>query len=401
MNKLNDKVNLLDRPFGMPFSDEVLSVSKFNSLIKDVLKSLGVFRIKGEVTEFNITRNQGVNITLSDGKANLRIGGYAPNVKGIDLIEKDMDVVVIGVADLYVPYGSFSLSALAIEPIGEGSLAIAYQKLKEKLEEEGLFALEHKQELPRFITRVALLTGEDSAAYSDFIKILKENNTCVEILYYPVLVQGKQSVKNISDALIEARNTNVDLIVLTRGGGSLEDLKSFNDEELARLIFSSPKPIIAGVGHEKDESIADFVADIRASTPSQAAYYIVEQNNKFVDFLVEQGDEIDEFMKELLRERQRSMESVVVPLEEGIQRLFLNLRNNLKSLERILSSYNISNTLARGFSILTKQDRRILSVKDVNVDDEVNALLTDGALDAKINKISERIKYGKTKGSKN
>lgn len=370
------------------FQTEVLTVSQFNTLIKDVLSNLGIFRVKGEIRELTITQNNGVNISLSDGKANLRVGGFAPSIKGIDLVEEGMDVVVEGVADLYVPYGSFSLSAFAIEAVGEGSLAIAYQKLKEKLEKEGLFATEHKQELPQFITKIALLTGKDSAAYSDFIKILREHEVAVEILYYPVLVQGKRSAKSITNALVDAREKNVDLIVLTRGGGSLEDLKSFNDEELAQLIFSSPKPVIAGVGHEKDESISDFVADLRASTPSQAAYYIAEQNQTFLVLVGEHGEKVAEILQGKLDEEEQKLQTLISSLEADTDQIIDRAFQDINAIERILKSFDFKNTLKRGFAIVQKGKTRVSSVQAVKQGDIVDTLLADGSFVSQIDKLT-------------
>ncbi|MDD3647165.1 MAG: exodeoxyribonuclease VII large subunit [Candidatus Dojkabacteria bacterium] len=365
-------------------SNQIISVSEFNSLIKDILTNLGTFQIKGEITELRITPNKGLYLTLSDGKANLRVGGYAPNIKGVDLVEKDMDVIVRGTADLYVPYGSFTFSAVSIEPVGEGSLSIAYQKLKEKLESEGLFAKEHKQELPQFITKIALLTGKDSAAYSDFVKILDEHNSGVEVYYYPVLVQGDKSPKEIQKALSALQDTDVDLVVLTRGGGSLEDLKSFNDEELARAIFASSKLVIAGVGHEKDESIADFVADIRASTPSQAAYYILDQNQRFLDSLAERLDIIIDYLSTKISEKENKLESLQNELNLHINQLLTNYSEKVDSLERVLASFNTENILKRGFAIINKNGNQIKSVKSLNKKDKIKAIMADGSIDSEI-----------------
>lgn len=376
-------------PFSQ-FDTETLTVSQFNSLIKDVLSNLGVFRVKGEIREFTITQNNGVNISLSDGKATLRVGGYAPSIRGIDLVEEGMDVVVEGVADLYVPYGSFSLSAFAIEAVGEGSLAIAYQKLKEKLEKQGLFAEEHKQALPEFITKIALITGKDSAAYSDFIKILKENNASIEIDYYPALVQGKRSVKSLTRTLTEAGASDIDLIVLTRGGGSLEDLKSFNDEKLARLIFTSPKPVIAGVGHENDESISDFVSDLRASTPSQTAYYIVQQNQNFLDRVGEYGEKIFSFLQPKLNQEHQKLQTLITTFEADLDQTLEENIQKVQALERILKSFNIHSTLKRGFAIVQKGRDRVSSVKDIKNADIVNTLLADGSFESKIEIINKK-----------
>ncbi len=358
--------------------EEALSVSEFNLLIRDVLSNLGTFRVKGEITEFNISQNQGLNITLSDGKSNLRVGGYVPFVRGIDLVEKDMDVIVEGIADFYIPYGTFALKAISIEPLGEGALAVAYQNLKEKLEREGLFAIEHKKPLPEYIDKIALLTGKDSAAYSDFIKILKENNSSIEILFYPVIVQGVNSVNSIKKALMDAKKTDVDVIVLSRGGGSLEDLKSFNSEELARFIFSCPKPVIVGVGHEKDESICDFVADVRASTPSQAAYYIVAQNKDFVDNVIEFGDKIGKELIGMIEKQNQEIDNYLFTIEVYVSKMIERLKTRLDNFSRILKSYNIKSVLKRGFAIVQKGKIHIKSVKKVIRGDRLSTIVKDG-----------------------
>ncbi len=369
-------------------NNEVITVTQFNSLIKDIITHLGEFHVKGEITEFRITQNKGVYITLSDGKANVKVSGYAPTIRGIDLIESGMDVVVTGIADLYVPYGTFSISASKIEPVGEGSLAIAYQKLKEKLDKEGLFAHEHKQELPKFITKIALLTGKDSAAYSDFVKILREQEVSIKVLYYPVIVQGPKSVKSVSSALLDAQSEDFDCIVLTRGGGSLEDLKAFNDEELSRLIFKSRIPVIVGVGHEKDESIADFVADKRASTPSQAAYYISEQNQRFLEDITLLGDEINEYLKSKLDERYEKFHKIILDIENFIAGILDKIKNKIESLERILVSFNLENVLKRGFAVIEKDGKKITSVRDLKKNDLVGTLLSDGRFKSKVKDIN-------------
>lgn len=394
--------------FSLP--KQVMTVTEFNSVIKEVVKSLGNFRVKGEITEFRISPNKGLYITLSDGKSNVQVGGFAPAVKGLDFIEKDMDVVVEGIADLYVPYGKFSLNAYSIQPVGEGSLAIAYEKLKQKLANEGLFADGHKQELPDMITKIALITGDKSAAFSDFVKILKEHRVRATVYFFPALVQGKQSVESLSASLQSAQQTDADVIILTRGGGSLEDLKSFNDEELARLVFASAKPIIAGVGHERDESICDFVADLRASTPSQAAYYIASQNQEFLQGVVEIGDglhsKLQDFSGERLRKTeslfqellhavkrridpiQTKLETTTKLLESYIQQKMQNVESTLEIYERALSAMDVHNTLKRGFAILQKDGKGITSISEIDIRSNVETLMHDGKFISTVNKLT-------------
>jgi len=386
------------------------SVTEFNTLVKEIIRELGTFRVQGEITELSITQNKGVYLTLSDGKSNLRVGGYAPGIKGIDLVDKDMKVIVEGRADLYVPYGTFSLAATSVEPVGEGALAIAYQKLKQKLQDEGLFADEHKQDMPQFVVKIALLTGKDSAAYSDFTKILRENAAAIEIDYYPVIVQGPNSVQNISAALQTAMKSDAQIIVLTRGGGSLEDLKSFNDEVLARMIFTSPKVVIVGVGHEKDESICDFVSDIRASTPSQAAYYLAEQNNMFLQSIVGHGTTIELALTNYVSDRRykaqshfsliaRSLSQLIEPYLQKLrtyEKMLSFTLDNLLSwyiqkvdgLERALKSYDTNTILKRGFAVLQRNGKTIRTITDVVPHDIVDTILCDGKVTSQVTNLT-------------
>ncbi len=395
-----------------PLKNTILSVSDFNEFIKGIVSNLGSFQVKGEITEMRISPNKGLFIKLSDGKSNLSVGGYAPTIKGVDLIEEGMTVIVKGHADLYVPYGSFSLSAHRITPEGEGSLAIAYQKLKEKLKKDGLFADEHKQELPKYIKNIALLTGKDSAAYSDFVKILKEHKLSINVKFFPVLVQGDKSAGEIIKTLKHVfTKEKVDAIVLTRGGGSLEDLSSFNDEDMIQTMFASPTPIIAGVGHEKDESLADFVADLRASTPSQAAYYIAKQNEDFLLEAEELAFEIHSYLSEkqnitislaneliskiynsLKQQQQHSTEKftqITEQAETAFDNGYTDQMQKFESLIRIVKSYNFKSVLKRGFAMIRKDGKELSSIKKLKKDDLIDTLLYDGKVSSVVTNLDK------------
>jgi exodeoxyribonuclease VII large subunit len=364
---------------------EVISVSEFNTAIKVFIQELGVFCIRGEITEFRISPNKGLFITLSDGKSVLKVGGYAPTIKGLDLIEKDMEVVVTGTPDIYVPYGNFSLAAVNIKPFGEGSLSIAYQKLKEKLEKEGLFDNVHKLSLPNFVTKIALLTGDKSAAYSDFTKILQEHNSGIEVDYYPVIVQGASSEDDILSKLKKVKSLNYDAVVLTRGGGSLEDLSSFNSEEIAREIFSSTIPVIVGVGHEKDESIADFVSDMRASTPSQCAYYLLDQNSQFVENQIKKSENILRRIRENLISMDSGLDNFLMKINSLISSGITNYKLKLSSIDRLLDAYDYIGVLKRGFAMIEGEDGRITSSKSLKRNSRLNIRFSDGNVDATVN----------------
>lgn len=371
MNQTNLFESLLDGP--------KFSVTEFNKLLKETLNNMGVFRVEGEATEMRITTKKGVYITLADKTGTLKVSGYAPTIKGINLIERGMSVVVTGHADVYVPYGNLSLSISEIEPVGAGSLSIAYEKLKKALHEEGIFAEEHKLELPQFITRVALITGKESAAYADFTKILKENRQNIEVDFYPSIVQGPNSVKSVRDNLRKAQMKDYDVIVMTRGGGSLEDLKSFNDEDIVRDVYSSKTPIIVGVGHESDESLSDFAADVTASTPSQCAYYIVSRNNEFLESVRSKLTTIQNVIKNNIYQEKIRLDKTKIRYEQVLRNRLEKIRQQVQNLSRLLDSYDLQSVLKRGFAVLESEGKQVKSISTLKKVREVKVIMKDGS----------------------
>jgi len=386
-----------------------LSVDDFNNLINRHLQGLGEFIIEGEITNFNITTKGGVYITLKDKKTNaiVKVSGYRPRIQGINLIKEGMEVAVWGRPEIWSHGGSFSVSTYKILPIGEGALKQAYENLKNKLQLEGLFDESRKRPLPQFITKVALITAKNSAAYSDFTKILQENKAGVEVDFYPVQVQGRHSIKELKAALTTIyQRTDYDCIVVTRGGGSLEDLISFNDEDLARILFQSKTPTIVGVGHENDESIVDYVADFRASTPSQAAYYIADQNMLFTQNLTNKvnqisqkilitksqyliniankGNFIERYLSNSISEIKLKAQSLVS--SSNIISSYLSaLGEKLVYAKQILYAHNPQNILNKGYAaILNEKGKSISSVKQVKINDKMNIKLADGRFNSKV-----------------
>lgn len=383
-----------------------LSVAEFNQLINVQLGSLGEFVVEGEITQMNVTSKGGVNIVLKDTKdqAILNISGFAPRIQGLGMVKEGMLVSVWGTAQIWSAGGRFSLSIYKILPMGTGALQAAYEQLKQKLTAEGLFAEDRKRPLPDFLTKIALVTAKDSAAASDFLKILRENQINLEIDLYNVQVQGKYAETEIIGTLKHLSTTGdeYDLIVLTRGGGSLEDLIAFNDENLARSIFALEIPTVVGVGHEKDETIADFVADLRASTPSQAAYYLVSQNQSFIQSLLLETDKIAQqilskahrlnlqignklhLLDSLFQNRHLSFSSKLQKLQLLTQN-YLEQLANLKQKaiydEKILNSYNPKNVLKRGFSLVKNHEGKyISSIKHVKKSQKLDLVLQDGTV---------------------
>src|SRR3989339_1221730 len=258
---------------------QALSVAEYLKLVNDTLRLIPSDQvvIEGEVSDFRVAQGKWVSFDLKDEQAQAVLKCFMTTWQLKVAIEDGMRVQVKGHPNVYERFGTFKLNVEALEPVGEGALRRAYELLKRKLETEGLFDVSRKRELPRFPERIGLITSRDAAAYGDFLRILNNRWGGVKILHAHVHVQGREAVGEIVGAFeyFNRLDDRPDVLVLTRGGGGLEDLHAFNDEQVARAIYASKIPVVVAVGHERDESLADFVADVRASTPSNAAERVV------------------------------------------------------------------------------------------------------------------------------
>lgn len=265
----------------------VFSVSEFNAQVNLILaEHLPTVAVEGEISELHIAKGDRLlYLVLKDEKAELTVFSFTSRLMGWDLLEEGMMVRVYGRPELYEPRGQFNLQAERILLVGEGTLRLALEKLKKKLGDEGLFAPERKRLLPLFPETIGLLTAPNSKAFSDFTKILQDRMGGLKIFFFPIPVQGIEAPKRIIEAInwFIHQKAEIDLLVVTRGGGSLEDLAAFNTEEVVRTIYSCPFPVVSAVGHEADVSLVDLVADVRASTPSMAAELIVRHRHELAN----------------------------------------------------------------------------------------------------------------------
>lgn len=395
--------------------DARFSVAQFNQVVNTTLTSaIGEVIVEGEITQLNITTKGGVNIVIKDQEqpAILNVSGYEPRIEGLKLISQGMKVAAYGTPSIWSAGGRFSLQIYKILPLGEGALKEAYEKLKKALEASGLFAPERKRPLPDYIQKIALLTGKDSAAQSDFLKILKENKAGIEIDFYPVQVQGKYSEQEILNTLTNINHIDYDCIVLIRGGGGLEDLITFNSEKIAKMIFAMRVPVIVGVGHEKDESIADFVADIRASTPSQAAYYLVVNNENFIKEQEMKLDVIERslndklvFLKFNIENKANNISQRLLHFLQGLDSKVGKLNyllggfpmyiekisSKIDGFEKLFLSYNPKNVLKKGYAFITDEEGKVLSdTKGLTVGQNVNINLAKASILTNILKIIKK-----------
>lgn len=252
----------------------IYSVSKLNTAVRRLLEShFGQLWLVGEISNFSAPSSGHWYFTLKDDKAQVRCAMFRnANQRVQTQVANGKQVLVRAKIGLYEPRGDYQLIVEHMEDAGVGLLQQQYEQLKARLQHEGLFNSEHKKPLPASIRRIGVVTSATGAALHDVLSVLKRRDPGVEVIVYPAQVQGEQAPAQLIAALNTAnRRRDVDVILLTRGGGSLEDLWSFNDETLARVVFTSQLPVVCAVGHEVDFSICDFVADVRAATPSAAA----------------------------------------------------------------------------------------------------------------------------------
>jgi exodeoxyribonuclease VII large subunit len=262
----------------------VWTVTELTARVRDLLgRNFTDIWVQGEISNCREAQSGHIYCTLKDERAQVRCVCFKNQLRGMKFRPEDgLHVTVRGSISVYESRGEYQIYVEHIEPIGLGALQLAFEQLKKRLEAEGLFAAERKKPLPLLPSRIGLITSPRGAAVRDFVRILRRRFRNVHLTLYPVRVQGEGAAGEIARAVqFFNRKLPVDVLILVRGGGSLEDLWAFNEESLARAIAGSQIPVITGVGHEADFTIADFVADVRASTPSAAAELVVQTRREF------------------------------------------------------------------------------------------------------------------------
>ena len=394
-----------------------LDISEANSYIKRILINdpiLYNIRVKGEISNFKVHSSGNVYLSLKDEKSKLNCIIFKSNYDKSLNLDNGVKIIASGYISVYERDGAYQLYINEVEIEGIGNLYIEFNKLKEKLKKEGLFDTKYKKEIPKMPKAIGIVTSPTGAVVRDIINVTKRRFPKVDIKLYPVNVQGEKSAQDICEG-IEFFNKmeNVDTIIVGRGGGSLEELWSFNEEIVAREVFKSKIPIISAVGHETDFTICDFVSDMRAPTPSAAAeiatpdlsqiYYRLDNirnrmnrslNNQVIldnEKLVNTFEKINNYMKNyVIRDK-------VIQLDKIYDKINFRLEQNLETSKEKLSKkaallHNLSPlaTISRGYSIVEKNNKVINSIKEVDVNEDINITLKDGSLECNVNKINSK-----------
>ena len=399
-----------------PESDEsaVETVNEITLRVKGVLESRFTnVAVQGELSGGKVFSSGHFYGALKDESSKLNLTIWRSSMSRIRFdLEDGMKLLAYGNLEVYPKNGAYSLIATRIEPVGQGELDLAFRQICEKLRQAGLFEAERKRPLPEFPRRVAVITSVSGAALRDFWRVVSDRWPLVELIVIDSLVQGDTAAEKLTQAVRSAQEIkDLDLIVLTRGGGSREDLWPFNDESLAYAIAASRIPVVSAIGHEVDTSVSDLVADYRAATPTHAATNIfpdlrevlqridgqdVRLRSAMEQRLLQTGRRIDELDRRLVSSGSRvveraasSVQQAESRLKSGLQRRMTELETNLMRQAAVLESLSPLKVLSRGYSVTLADDgkRVVRSVTEIQPGELMETRLPDGRIRSRVDEV--------------
>lgn len=391
---------------------KTLTVSEVNNYIKKILDNdfiLNNLLVKGEISNLKYHSSGHIYFSLKDSSSKINCVMFKSSSMGLDFkLEDGMQVIANARCSIYQGTGALQLYIDKLSKEGLGELHIKFEKLKKRLEEEGYFDYEHKKPIPKMPRRIGVVTSETGAVIRDIINVTKRRSSIVDIVLYPALVQGNGAYKTIIEGIRYFNDKKlVDTIIIGRGGGSLEELWNFNEEDLAKEIFKSKIPIISAVGHEVDFTISDFISDFRASTPSQAAEIAVPLESDIRNLIRDYEDKIYKITIDTLvyeKERLNNYKKILTlnspevvlsnsymeidRLQDKMKNILLNKiekeKIKIKSLNDLLEAHNPINVLKKGFAIVEDKDNNVISSKEeLEKIDEINIIFSDGKIKGK------------------
>lgn len=417
----------------------IISVSQLNTYLKGIIDENEVFSnllVKGEISNLKYHPSGHIYFSLKDNESVIKcvmFNSYTNNLN-FKLNEGDK-IIVSGTLSVYLQGGTYQIYVKNIEKDGIGNLYLEYEKLKKKLENEGIFSMYHKKELPKYPFKIGVATSSSGAALRDIVSIIKRRWPLASIIVFPCLVQGNDADKSIIEALENSKKINIDVMIIGRGGGSIEDLWCFNSEKLAYYIYDYTIPIISAVGHETDFTICDFVCDKRAPTPSAAAELATPNIENVISDLDKCKLDLNKFITNIINNNKMLISSLSMSFnKESLFNLVNSKKDNIKNQLLIMNNYasnlykdnllvinkevndlknafninldknkhelmntisvldNISplKVLLRGYSVVKSSEKTISSVKDINVNDVVQVRVSDGKFYASVTKKEEK-----------
>lgn len=397
---------------------KTLTVSEVNNYIKKILDNdfiLNNLSVRGEISNLKYHSSGHIYFSLKDENSKVNCIMFKSKSFDLDIIlQEGMSVIVSGRASVYTANGTFQIYCDRIEQEGLGELHIKFEKLKEKLNREGYFDDEFKKSLPKNPYRIGIVTSETGAAIQDIINVIRRRNTKVDIVLYPALVQGDGAYKTVIEGIeYFNKKKSVDVIIIGRGGGSMEELWNFNEEPLAYAIFKSKIPIVSAVGHEVDFTISDFVADFRAATPSQAAEVVVPLEGDQYNQISEYKEKLSFIISDRFKEEKQNVKNLekilslnspsnrianayleIDNLKEKIEKIIeFKIKSNKEkifSLNNILNAHNPLNIIAKGYAIIEDETGRVVKSKEFFEETtEIKISMEDGYVKGKFTPIEK------------
>ncbi|MBQ4583817.1 MAG: exodeoxyribonuclease VII large subunit [Bacilli bacterium] len=398
--------------------EKYLKISELNNYVKSLIDSdsfLNKVYLKGEISNFkNHTRGH-LYFTLKDEESRLSAVMFASSATKLLFTPEDgMNVLVTGRISCYPAAGTYQIYVEKMEQDGVGNLYVLFEQLKEKLSKEGLFALEHKKQIPKYPQRIGVITAPTGAAIKDILSTIKRRYPLCETILFPALVQGKDAAPDIVKQIKKAQEFELDVLIVGRGGGSIEDLWAFNEEIVARAIYECTIPTISAVGHEIDYTISDFVADLRAPTPTGAAemavptilemdnalkYYQVRLNKSIKNLVNEKYIALRNIRNSYILKNPLSLYEIkdqkLDQLIDKVNVLYKNIINKndikLNNLIRHIESLNPISTLKRGYAIVKKGQKIVTDASNLKINDKITISMDKYELTSKITNVKEEL----------
>ena len=369
------------------------SITQFNEYVSKKLNNdpnLKNLPLIGEVSGVSMSAGH-MYFSLKDENSLLRAVIWRSNISKIDtsLIQNGSKIVALGDISAYSRGGNYSFSVRVVESFGEGDLAKEYNRVKKLLESEGLLSSQHKKPIPRFAKRIGVVTSDTGAAIEDIKKIITSKNDYADIIIFPTLVQGIGSPASIIKSIEKANDVSksgkpIDVLIVGRGGGSPEDLASFNDEGVARAIFASEIPIISAVGHESDVSISDWVADARAETPTAAADMAAINTFELREQIERNVQELKKSIAYKIKTERNNINIQRNHLVHVMSSKIREMRLNIDKAVIALRENNPTNVLNKGYALVTKDNHVVSEASNIDVNETYTVIMTDGSFETKV-----------------
>ena len=391
----------------------VHSVSEITDLLKKLIEKQPQLQnvwVQGQVSNYSKSAAGHIYFTLKDEKSQIRCALFRSSAVRLRFSPRDgEEVLVQGKIGIYAARGEYQITVNNVEPLGVGALQRAFEELKQQLADEGLFDAHHKKLLPKFPKKIGVVTSATGAAFQDICQQLRKRYPLAEVLLHPTLVQGDGAAQGIAQALqVMNQRDDIDVLIVGRGGGSIEDLWAFNEELVARAIFASTIPVVSAVGHETDFTIADMVADHRAPTPSAAIEHIVPDQTELFAHL----EGYDAWLRRIIDDRfdahktrlqeletrlsptrrkdaihqlHQTVDNLDATCRTAVERRFNDSKRELHTLAQRLNALSPLATLERGYSISRQTDGKVLtSAEQVSIGDRIEIQLSDGHLACRV-----------------